>query len=160
MNSLEWDSAEWRVARDKRLMDLVQDANAVRFYLQLSHFVEVIDDLVDQDKPVSPADLAHALFSVLTYMPANPFFNAHRTTLIPQMFTCINAWLDSNDLSSGDTTDKAMAFTLKGAGIDILLSIIAITRGVEFMRSVSKEVRHAFMRNETFADYCKETGDV
>lgn len=163
VNSLRagrWDSEEWRAIRDTQLLEWLQNPDAVRFFLDLSHFVEIFDDLVDQDAPVSQKDLAHAVFSALYHIPANPFFNAHRTTLLPIIFNSTNAWLDSNELASGDETEKALAYTLKGLGIDVLLACISITRGVEYLRSVSADIRRAFMAHQSFADYCKETADV
>lgn len=163
VNSLRagrWDSEEWRAIRDTKLLEWLQNPDAVRFFLDLSHFVEIFDDLVDQDAPVSQKDLAHAVFSTLYHIPANPFFNAHRTTLLPIIFNSTNAWLDSNELASGDETEKALAYTLKGLGIDVLLACISITRGVDYLRSVSADIRRAFMAHQSFADYCKETADV
>lgn len=156
----QWDSDSWRQLRDAKLMEWVQDPDAVRFFLDLSHFVEIFDDLVDQDVPVSKKDLANAAFSAIYHIPANPFFNAHRATLLPIMFTCTNAWLDSNELAGGSEAEKAIAYTLKGLGVDVLLACISITRGVEYLREVSAEIRRVFMAHQSFADYCKETADV
>jgi exosortase/archaeosortase len=160
LRSGAWDSAAWREMRDAKLLEWLQNADAVRFFLHMSHFVEVFDDLVDQDVPVSEKDLAHAVFSALYHIPANPFFNAHRAALLPVVFTCTNAWLDSNDLAGGSESEKALAYTLKGLGVEVLLSCIAITRGTEYLRTVSADVRRVFMAHQPFADYCKETAHV
>lgn len=156
----EWDSDEWRKLRDAKFMEWLQDPAAVRFVLDMSHFVEIFDDLVDQDKPVSQRDMANAVFSALYHIPANPFFYANRGALLPVIFTCTNAWLDSNELATGDQTEKALAFTLKGLGVEILLTCISITRGVEYLRTVSADIRRALMAHQSFADYCKETAHV
>ena len=156
----EWDGDEWRKLRDAKFMEWLQDPAAVRFVLDMSHFVEIFDDLVDQDKPVSQRDMANAVFSALYHIPANPFFHANRGALLPVIFTCTNAWLDSNELATGDQTEKALAFTLKGLGVEILLTCISITRGVEYLRTVSADIRRALMAHQSFADYCKETAHV
>jgi hypothetical protein len=160
MKELEWDSLEWRSARDHQLREWVGDENALRFFLDLSHFVEIYDDLVDKDKPVSARDINHALFAVLCYMPSNPFFLQHRPTLTPLIFTSINAWADANEFQSGTMSEKALAYGLKGGGVEILLSIISITRGVEYMRSISAEVRRIVMAHESFEEYLEEVKDV
>lgn len=160
MKQLDWDSQSWREARNIQLMEWVGDEHAVRFFLDLSHFVEIYDDLVDQDKPVSAADINSALFSVLCYMPSNPFFLQHRLTLTPLIFTSINAWADANEFQNGTVSEKALAYGLKGGGVEVLLSIISITRGVEYMRSVSAEVRRIIMAHETFEEYLEEVKDV
>ena len=155
-----WDGTKWRDLRDAKLREWLQDPLAVQYVLNLSHFVEIVDDFVDQDKPVSKKDLAHALFSALYHIPANPFFQANKAMLLPIMITCINAWMDSNELASGDESEKALAYTLKGLGVESLLTCIAITRGVEYLRTVSADVRRLLMAHQTFADYCKETHRV
>lgn len=160
LKELEWDSAEWRTARDDQLRKWIGDESAVSFFLDLSHFVEIYDDLVDRDKPVSSDDINHALFAVLCYMPSNPFFLQHRLTLTPLIFTSINAWADANEFQHGTMSEKALAYGLKGGGVEVLLSIISITRGVEYMRSVSAEVRRIVMAHETFEEYLEEVKDV
>lgn len=155
-----WDSTEWRDKRDAKLMEWLQNADAVRFFLNLSHFVEIFDDLVDQDALVSKKDLSHAVFSALYHIPANPFFLSNRVTLLPIMFVCTNAWLDSNELAGGSESEKALAYTLKGLGIEVLLACVSITRGVDYLREVSADIRKVFMAHESFADYCKETAHV
>jgi hypothetical protein len=156
----QWDSDGWRKLRDAKLKEWLQDPNAVKFVLDLSHFVEIFDDLVDRDVSVSKPDLAHAIFSALYYIPANPFFNANRSVLLPIMFNCTNAWLDSDELAKGSDSEKALAYTLKGLGVDVLLACVSITRGVEYLREVSADIRRVLMTHQSFADYCKETADV
>jgi hypothetical protein len=156
LKELGWDTPEWRIARNKQFREWVQDEHALNFILDLSHFVEIYDDLVDRDKPVSTADINRALFAALCYIPSNPFFLHHRLTLVPLIFTNINAWADANELQYGTTSEKALAYALKGAGVDIILSVISLTRGVDYMRSISAEVRRIIMAHETFEDYLKE----
>ena len=160
MKQLDWDSQSWREIRDRQLIEWVGDVDAVRFFLDFSHFVEIYDDLVDQDKPISTGDLNYALFAVLCYMPSNPFFLQHRLTLTPLIFTSINAWADANEFQHGTMSEKALAYGLKGGCVEVLLSIISITRGVEYMRSVSAEVRRMVMAHEAFEKYLEEVKDV
>jgi hypothetical protein len=156
----QWDSADWRKLRDAKLMEWLQNPDAVRFFLDLSHFVEIFDDFVDQDRPVSKKDMSTAIFSALYHIPANSFFNANRGVLLPIMFTCTNAWLDANELADGTQSEKALAYTLKGLGVDVLLACVSITRGIDYLREVSADIRRVFMAHQSFADYCKETADV
>lgn len=156
----KWDTPEWRDNRDAQLLEWVGDPEAVRFCVAISQFSEVFDDFVDADVPVQKGDMSLAVFNAMYHIPANHFFHAHRSTLLPIMFMCTNAWLDSNELAKGDTSDKALAYTLKGLGIEVLLACVGITRGAEYLRTVSVDIRRAFMTHESFADYCKETPHV
>lgn len=155
-----WDNADWRVQRDARLFEWLQNADAVRFCVDVSQFSEVFDDYVDADVVVQKGDMTKAVFNALYYIPANPFFNANRGTLLPIMFMFVNAWLDSNELAGGTESEKALAYTLKGLGVEVLLACIGITRGTDYLRTVSADIRRAFMAHEPFADYCKETNHV
>lgn len=156
----EWDTPEWCDNRDAQMLEWVRDPEAVRFCLAVSQFCEVFDDFVDADVPVQKGDMARAVFNAMYHIPANHFFNEHRVALLPIMFLFVNAWLDSNELAQGDTSDKALAYTLKGLGVEVLLACIGITRGVDYLRTVSVDIRRAFMAHQPFADYCKETANV
>jgi len=156
----EWDTQAWRDDRDAKLFEWLQNADAVRFCVDVSQFSEVFDDYVDQDRTVSKSDMTRAVFGALYHIPANPFFNAHRGTLLPIMFLFVNAWLDSNELADGGESEKALAYTLKGLGVEVLLACIGITRGTDYLRTVSADIRRAFMAHQSFADYCKETQHV
>lgn len=156
----DWDSAEWRDARNAKLFEWLQNSDAVRFCIDVSQFAEVFDDYVDADVVVQKNDMVMAVFNALYYIPANSFFNANRITLLPIMFMFVNAWLDSNELAGGTESEKALAYTLKGLGVEILLACIGITRGTDYLRTVSADIRRAFMAHESFADYCKETNHV
>jgi hypothetical protein len=156
----EWDSNSWRQMRDAKFFEWLQNHDAMQLVLDVSHFVEIFDDLVDQDKPVSRDDMAHAVFCAMYHIPANPFFQAHRTTLLPIFFMFTNAWLDSDELAGGSETEKALAYTLKGIGVEVLLACISITRGVGYLRTVSADVRRIIMAHQSFTDYCKETSNV
>lgn len=155
-----WDSPEWRAQRNAKLLEWLQNADAVRFCVDVSQFSEVFDDYVDADVAVQKNDMTRAVFNALYYIPANPFFNANRSTLLPIMFLFVNAWLDSNELADGTESEKALAYTLKGLGVEVLLACIGITRGTDYLRTVSADIRRAFMAHESFADYCKETNHV
>ena len=76
------------------------------------------------------------------------------------MLTCTNAWLDSNELALGTKSEKVVAYTLKGLGVELILACIAITRGVDYLRTVSSDIRRVFLTHQSFADYCEETSDV
>lgn len=156
----DWDSAEWRDARDAKLFEWLRNEDAVRFCVDVSQFSEVFDDYVDADVVVQKGDMVRAVFNALYHIPANPFFNTNRSTLLPIMFMFVNAWLDSNELAGGTESEKALAYTLKGLGVEVLLACIGITRGTDYLRTVSADIRRAFMAHESFADYCKETNHV
>ena len=88
---LEFDTPEWRQVRDHKLREWVQDESALAWFLDFCHVCEIFDDMADQDKPISKADIATALFASLVEMPTNPFFTNHRQVLAGVIITGINA---------------------------------------------------------------------
>jgi hypothetical protein len=91
--------------------------------------------------------------NLLTVMPLNPFFNQHKIVFIPLINASINAWFDSLDLEKGSDNDKAMAYMLRWYSHEAFIYTILLTRGYEYMRSVSLEVRRFFTDHESLDEY-------
>lgn len=148
-----FDSEAWRAERDRRLAEWVGDPDAVRFIVQFADVCEVFDDLWDKDKPVTKDDLSRILFALLTEMPLNPFFDRFKGNLVPLLITGINAWLDANALEQGTRNERVFAYVLRDWYMEFVSFVIYLTRGREFMRAVSLDVRHFFTHHETLEQY-------
>lgn len=150
----EFDSQVWREERNQLLYQWVQDENAVVWLLDYCQVCEVFDDLVDKDKPVEDRELTDILHTVFVRMPLNPFFERYKLQLCPVVAVGINSWLDANWLEkSGKHTDRVRAFTLRDRYMDVLTVILEITRGWEWLREHSLEIRAFFSHSESFAEY-------
>ena len=163
---LEFDTPEWRQVRDHKLREWVQDESALAWFLDFCHVCELFDDMADQDKPISKADVATALFAALVEMPTNSFFTNHRQVLAGVIITGINAWLDANELEKTEypaetklveREDAIKAFCLRDWYMELLAVIIYLTAGPDQMRKVSIEVRR-FFQNESFVEYVRKIG--
>jgi len=86
-------------------------------------------------------------------MPLNPFFEKHKHRLIPVIVTGINAWLDANALEKGTDNDKVFAYVLRDWYAELIAYVIYLTRGRDYMRSVSMQVRNFFTHHETLEQY-------
>jgi len=150
---LQMDSPEWRVVRDTHLQRWVADPAAIQFFWLFSDTCELFDDLIDKDKPIEDEHVIRVLFNVLTVLPFNAFFEAHKQKLVPVIITGINAWLDANKLEKGGENDQVFSYVLRGWYMELLLFMISLTRGIEYMRSVSMEVRHFFTWDESLEQY-------
>ncbi|MBO9430627.1 hypothetical protein [Sulfitobacter sp. R18_1] len=148
-----FDTPEWRDIRDGKLREWVGNDQAVGFLLQFFDLCEVIDDLWDGDKEVTKADLTRILFAVMTELPLNPFFANYRNELAAVMITGINAWLDANELEQGSENDKVFSYVLRDWYAELIAFVIYLTRGRDYMRAVSMEVRHFFTHHETLEQY-------
>ena len=162
--TLEFDTPEWRLVRDEKLREWVQDETALKWFLDFCHVCELFDDAFDQDKPILKADIATALFAALVEMPTNPFFANHRQVLAGVIITGINAWLDANELEKTEylaevryveREDTIKAFCLRDFYMELLAVIIYLTAGPDQMRKVSLEVRR-FFQKESFMEYARK----
>ena len=149
----EFDTEAWRDLRDARLREWVGDEGAVEFIRIFGDICEVFDDLWDQDKPVTKADLERTLFNVLVHLPLNPFFSQFRHALCPIIVTGINAWLDANELEKGDRNDRVFAYVMRDWYMELVSFVVFLTRGQEFMREISPEARRFFTHQETLEQY-------
>lgn len=149
----EFDTEDWRTERNRMLMQWIGDADAVRFLLDYFDACELFDDLIDKDKPIEDEHAVRVLFNLLTELPLNPFFDRFKENLIPMIVTGINAWLDANDLESGNDNQKAFAYVLRDIYCELIAFVIYLTRGRDYMREHSMEIRLFFTHHETLEQY-------
>ena len=150
---LEYDTMEWQMSRDLKLLEWAKDPNAVLFIKQFGDICELFDDLIDKDKPIPDDHVIRVLFIVLTEMPVNPFFDRFKHQLIPVMVAGINAWLDANVLEKGSDNDKAFSYVLRDWYAELISFVIYLTRGRDYLRSVSMDVRRFFTHHESLETY-------
>lgn len=150
-------SAGWVEKRDAlRNKACCGDANALAFLSSIMDAVEIWDDLIDKDKPVSDNDLNRVFVNLLFYLPQNPFFDRNKGYLLPVVMTCINAWMDSTDLQKSPVKkDLAAAWYLKQMGVELYGSVAFLMGGFEHMREVSLEARDV-LAHEEFEDFLQE----
>lgn len=152
-HGLEFDTVEWQQLRNQKLNEWIGDSHAISFILAFADACELFDDIVDGDKPVGEAHAVRVLFSLITELPLNPFFDAFKQQLIPILITGINAWLDANELEKGDENDQVFAYVLRDWYMEFVSYVIYLARGRDYMREVSMEVRHFFTHHETLDAY-------
>lgn len=154
METPEFDTPEWRELCDAKLREWVQNDDAVQFIHDFGHVCELWDDLIDGDKPISHEFINDVFWILLTEMPLNPFFDQFKRNLIPLLISGINAWLDANEYE-GNGTDNELVFSyvLRDWYMEFVSFVIYLTRGREYLREVSIEVRHFFTHHETLDEY-------
>jgi len=150
---VEFDSLVWRQIRNQKMREWIQDEWALKFVLDYSDAVELWDDLIDGDKEIDKQQVMRVFTNLLTIMPLNPFFNQHKMVFIPLINASINAWFDSLDLEKGSDNDKAIAYVIRDYSHEAIIYTIFLTRGYDYMRSVSLEVRKFFTDHESLEDY-------
>lgn len=148
---MEFDSPAWRIKRNEKLAEWISDPAAISFFLSVADASEFFDDVVDQDKPLEKGHAERVLFNLLTVLPLNPFFDRFKVQLCPIMHTGINAWLDATAMEK-DYDLQERAYVLRDWNLELLMHVVYLVRGREYMRSVSLEIRKFFL-HETLEEY-------
>lgn len=153
-DGLEYDTPEWRAQRNAKLYEWVQDEEAVAFITTYANICEVWDDLIDKDKPVSDAQINRAFMQAVVSLPCNEFFIRHRAQILPLIVSGANAWADATAMERhGTENQKVFSYVLRDWYMEFVSFIIYLTRGWEYLRSVSLEVRDFFTHHETLEQY-------
>jgi hypothetical protein len=152
-HGLEFDTEGWQALRNQTLQEWIGDPYAIAFILAFADACELFDDLIDKDKPIKDDHVIRVLFSLLTELPINPFFDTYKKQLIPILITGINAWLDANELEKGTENDQVFAYVLRDWYMEFVSFVIYLIRGRDYMREVSMDVRHFFTHHETLEAY-------
>lgn len=120
-----------------------KDAEA--YLRRLFYIVRKLDDIWDQDIPVSRVEIAKGFFLALVDIPLNPFFQAHQNTLVGVQIIAFNAWQDANELEvSPNELDRIYAHVLRDYVCEFFPLVAYLTGGQAHMRKVSPLVRKVF----------------
>lgn len=126
--------------------------DAVNWLLDLWHVSQVFDDVVDRAK-IKREDLDRAIFASLVQMPANPFFLANASQLIPVLACAMLKWKASDDAEREGNAD-AKSYMWRAAYYDVVLMVVLICHGSDVGIHSAKNVMALY--GETFESYCKE----
>lgn len=149
----EFDSTKWREARDAKLLEWTGDPFAVDYLMIISRAAEFFDDLVDRDKSYTNAEAINILFNLTVDLPSNPFFDRYKLHLIPVQRAAMNAWVDSIHLERSDDSGKNLAYVLRWWCIELVMTVVDILRGREYLQSVSLDIRKFFTAYESLDAY-------
>jgi hypothetical protein len=120
--------------------------------LQLWDVIQVFDDVADKDD-IARSDLESAIFASLVDLPANPFFRANQTVLLPVVAAMILKWKASDDAERAQHADEK-SFVWRAGYYDVVLQVVLLCHGSKTAMSIARFVMD--MYGESFADYVKE----
>lgn len=126
--------------------------SAIDYCHVIGQLSQLLDDLVDGDKPVTKEQVTHAFFVMLCELPANHFFVKNNQSLMAILSGAFNAWLDSNVLEKGSEHDKNIAFVLRDSLTELVSHCAYLIGGYQWQREVSPVVRRYFY-DESLTDY-------
>lgn len=145
---------EWIALRDVKMLtwfggnhDAVDAVNTV------CDICDVWDDLIDQDKPVTPEMVNGAFVNALIGLNANAFYRQHQASFFPLFVVGTNAWLDANELQRAATErGRMLGFFIRTFGFEIAHLTAYLTGGWDHLRAVSMDMRE-FFEMETYHEW-------
>lgn len=114
---------------------------------------QVMDDLIDKDKPVSDEALFKLFWTLTIELPANQFYRQHEAELQPLLAVAIQDWKDATTLErTGDAEDRHLSFVLRNQLIALAIRCAGLIGGYQWQQEVSIPLRR-FFYDETFQQY-------
>jgi len=126
-------------------------ASAVEFVLLVHQIVELWDDLIDLDKPVTREEIDAAFYAALIQLPRNAFYRENFGLLNPVFESVILDWFTSNALEkTGKEDSLRIAFVLRCGVLSLTAMSARIIGGVKWAQQVNLELRAV---REDWAEY-------
>lgn len=135
---------------------LIPDASALAFLRHLNLLVNVWDDLIDQDKAITPEQINAAFLAAMVEIPRNTFYQQWRHELQPVIDSSIADWLASVKFErSGNPELVARAHVLRFNGLQVWVMCARILGGIEHAIRAAEILREAIPA-ETLSEYTRE----
>lgn len=133
---------------------------AVEMMAIISRWTHLYDDLIDQDKPVSPAFVHQVMWEVMVDLHNNPFFLQNMQAIVPIIATGILNWRGANDMEkTGSMEEFHISHVTRYSINDVALIVLALVGGPLHAAQHARAARLAFQR-DTFAHYIQEHTNV
>lgn len=129
------------------------DAAAVALCMDLLAVAHTWDDLVDGDKPVSPAEVNAVFKRMLIDIPCNPFYRAFQDQLTPLLMNVFLQWQAANAFEA-EKAELPKAYMLRAGVYQIFAYVAWLIGGDEHARLVSPQVWRLY--GEKLDDFTKE----
>ena len=134
------------------------NTDALAMILDIHRIVEVWDDLLDKDKPVSDSALNATIAAALITLPRNPFYARNFNLLSPILEMAIMDWHAASELERIGGEALRTSYALRCAFYALTVMAAKIIGGAEWAQKVSVELRQAGMKADPWADYAEEHG--
>jgi hypothetical protein len=126
-----------------RLLEILQgNREALDLVLMLQLIVNVWDDLIDRDKPVTDSDINRTFWYCLVGLPTNPFYFKHAYALQPVIQTGILNWFAANHLEHDkEGMGRELAHVLRYSITDVIVQMTYLIGGYEWAGRHAHEIK-------------------
>jgi hypothetical protein len=128
-------------------------APAAHWLLDVWEAFQLLDDVVDQDKPIDRAQLDVGIYRLLVRLPANPFYLAHAEALSTMLSSAVLRWKASDAAERAGKADER-SFVWRAGYYDLMLEVVRLCHGAETALLCARDVLSLY--GENFADYRQE----
>ena len=129
------------------IKEVVGDNLAAQEYLySLAKAMRIIDDIYDQDYPVSKNQLIETIKTFIITIPMNSFYRKHQDLLLSHHITMWNTWYISNDLYKQGELDKVYAHVIRDYCYEIFVLVALLTKGEEHMIKINKKITNVIKK--------------
>lgn len=116
---------------------------------------QVMDDLIDRDKPVSNDQIHELMWKLMVDLPSNAFFMRYFNQLVPLHRQYLNDYRDANILERhGNKRDLQISFVLRDSVSTLIIQVAYLIGGKEWMDEISIHARKMIF-DEPFSSYKK-----
>jgi len=136
--------------------------SAVDFVLMVARVVDVWDNLIDKDKPVTDKEINDAFWTLAIEMPANAFYRHFADDLRPVMATGIVNWMTANKMErSKEINHRAIeiAHVIRYSIADVALMAALLCGGHEWASEIGPELRLRSQRSD-LNEYINSLGGI
>jgi hypothetical protein len=129
------------------IKEVVGDNLAAEEYLySLAKAMRIIDDIYDEDYPVSKNQLIETIKTFIITIPMNSFYRKHQDLLLSHHITMWNTWSISNDLYKQGELDKVYAHVIRDYCYEIFVLVALLTQGEKHMNKINKLIRNVIKK--------------
>lgn len=127
------------------------DTEAAFFVWDVMRATHIADKFADGQE-ASQDDMGEMLDILVVRIPTNPFYEKHKSALLPILSNGINCWMVSNRLIHGGSTDTAHAFGYARYIETIIYWVAYITGGQKAAINAINRV-HEIYHSETVSEW-------
>ena len=119
---------------------------AAHYLWRLASISRTVDDIYDNDQPVSREQLLELVEWLFIELPFNPFFKEYKDVLQSQHLAMWNAWMAANTWEQGDETDQIYSHVWRDTHHEVFAVVAMLTQGPAKMKEVSSKIRSLFKK--------------
>lgn len=113
------------------------NADAFNFLWSLWNFMQMLDDAIDNDKPVSVEEAAASTIKFVGELSFNPFYQKCKHMIYPLLGQVAERWASAETMAlSSKDNERDMARFVRCGDVDFMLAVAFIIGGWDHMRSV------------------------